>query len=160
MSTQKQDLPRPIKAPTPADGQFHLISQITPQILFRWRKKSVQITEDDKFLIENYVASLARGNISIGRLNKIMFHLVGSRRFIGVFRTNTNDDLTGIINRLKNDEIRTIASVTKPAHPYNQNTKRDFVSIVKKFYLWMVKNNHSSILRRMLWRSKCHLMTR
>jgi hypothetical protein len=71
---------------------------------------------------------------------------VGARRFIGSFRDNDFDDLIGGINRLKNDEIMTIPTAGRPAHPYKQNTKRDFVFIIKKFYLWMIKNNHTSSL--------------
>lgn len=35
----------------------------------------------------------------------------------------------------------------KKGHAYKQNTKRGYVSIVKKFYFLLVKNNHSSILK-------------
>jgi integrase/recombinase XerD len=140
-------LAKPLKAPTPADGKFHLIKSTYAANSLSKALKSGQITEDDKLLIEKHVAWLSRGNISIGRLNKITFHLVGARRFIGSFRDNTVNDLFGGINRLKNDEILTIAAKGKPAHPYTQNMKRDFVSIVKKFYLWMVKNEFSSILK-------------
>jgi site-specific recombinase XerD len=140
-------LAKPLKAPTPADGKFHLIKSAYATNSLTAAVVSEQITDDDKFLIEKHVAWLGRGNISVGRQNKIAFHLVGARRFIGEFRSNTFDDLIGGINRLKNDEVMTIATAGRPAHPYKQNTKRDFVSIIKKFYLWMVKNNYSSILK-------------
>jgi len=135
------------RAPTPADGKFHLIKSSYAANSLTRAVESGQITDDDKFLIEKHVAWLGRGNISVGRLNKITFHLVGARRFIGSFRDNTFDDLMGGINRLKNDEVLTIATAGRPAHPYKQNTKRDFVSIIKKFYLWMTKNGHTAILK-------------
>ena len=138
---------KPLKAPTPDDGKFHLIkSEYAAHSLSKVLKFGL-ITEDDKLLIEKHVAWLSRTNISMGRLNKITFHLVHARRFVGSYRNNTIDDLIGGINCLKNDEILTVGSEKKPAHPYKQNTKRDYVSIVKKFYLWMVKNQYSSILR-------------
>ncbi len=140
-------LAKPLKAPTPASGKFHLIKSTYAANSLTKAVKSGQITEDDKFLIEKHTAWLSRGNISIGRLIKITFHLVGARRFIGSFRDNTFDDLIGGINRLKNDEVLTIAIAGRPAHPYKQNTKRDFVSIIKKFYLWMAKNGHTDILK-------------
>ena len=146
-SKKTKNLGKPLKAPTQDDGKFHLIKSVYAVNSLSKALKSGQITEDDKFLIEKHVAWLARGNISIGRLNKITFHLVGSRRFIGSFRNNTIDDLIVGINRLKNDEILTVASENKLGHPFKQNTKRDFVSIVKKFYLWIVKNKYSSILK-------------
>ena len=145
MSSKKKNLAKPLKAPTPDDGKFHLIKSAYAANSLSKALKSGQITKDDKLLIEKHVAWLARGNISTGRLNKITFHLVGSRRFIGSFRKNKIDDLIGGINSLKNDEILTCASKHEKAHPYKQNTKRDFVSIVKKFYLWLVKNSLSSI---------------
>jgi site-specific recombinase XerD len=140
-------LVKPLKAPTPADGKFHLIKSAYAANSLSKALEFGLISEDDKTLIEKHVAWLGRGNISIGRQNKITFHLVGARRFIGSFRENTIDDLVRGINLLKNDEILTIPSENKPAHPYRQNTKRDFVSIVKKFYLWMVRNTYSSILK-------------
>ena len=145
MSSKKKNKVKPLKAPTPADGKFHLIKSAYAVNSLTKAVESWQISEGDKLLIDKHVSWLGRGNISIGRLNKITFHLVGARRIVGSFRNNTIDDLIGGINRLKNDEILTIASKNKPAHPYKQNTKRDYVSIIKKFYLWMVKNNYSSI---------------
>jgi site-specific recombinase XerD len=144
-SKKIKKLVKPLRAPTPADGKFHPITSVYAASSLSKALKSGRITEDDKSLIEKHVAWLGRGNISIGRLNKITFHLVGARRFLGAFRDNTIDDLIGGINYLKNDEILTRAARGKTPHPFKQNTKRDFVSIVKKFYLWMVKNNYSSI---------------
>ena len=86
-------LAKPLKAPTPATGKFHLIKSTYAANSLTKAVKSGQITEDDKFLIEEHVAWLAPGNISVGRLNKITFHLVGARRFIGSFRNNTFKEL-------------------------------------------------------------------
>ncbi|MGP8136293.1 tyrosine-type recombinase/integrase, partial [Methanoregula sp.] len=138
-------LAKPLKAPTPASGKFHLIKSTYAANSLTKAVKSGQITEDDKLLIEEHVMELSVGEISVGRLNKITFHLAGARRFIGPFRNNTFKDLIRGINALKNDDILSVATAFRPAHPYKQNTKRDFVSIVKKFYLWMSKNGHTVI---------------
>ena len=99
-------LTKPLIAPTQDDGKFHLIKSEYADNSLSEALKSGLITEDDKLLIEKHVAWLGRSNISPGRLNKITFHLVGSRRFLGEFRTNTFNDLVIGINHLKNDEIK------------------------------------------------------
>jgi hypothetical protein len=86
MSNKMKNMALPLKAPTPADGKFYLIKSDYAANSLLKALDSGLITEDDKFLIEKHVAWLARDNRSVGRLNKITFHLVGSRRFIGSFR--------------------------------------------------------------------------
>jgi len=67
-------LVKPLKAPTPATGKFHLIKSTYAAHSLTKAVKSGQITEDDKFLIKKHVAWLSRKKISVGRLNKITFH--------------------------------------------------------------------------------------
>ena len=58
-------LAKPLKAPTPATGKFHLIKSSYAANSLTKAVKSGQITEDDKFLIEKHVAWLGRGNIEV-----------------------------------------------------------------------------------------------
>jgi hypothetical protein len=56
-----KNLGKPLKAPTPADGKFHLIkSEYAANSLSKVLESS-QIPEDDKLLIEKHVAWLDRG---------------------------------------------------------------------------------------------------
>ena len=126
--------------PTPETIEFH---HIKPEYSARSLTKAFQegrITEDDRILIENHVAWVAvTSNISLGRVNKLTYHLVKMRRFLGQYRTNTIDDIYAGISRLKNARIK--------GHPYSGNTLRDDLTTLKKFYLWMIKKGFSCILK-------------
>ena len=117
---------------------FH---HIKPEYATRSLTKAVkngQITEDDRTLIQTHVAWVeATRYISPGRVNKLTFHLVKLRRFLGPYRTNTIDDLYMGINRLKNARIK--------GHPYTASTLRDDITALKKFYLWLIRKGISHI---------------
>jgi site-specific recombinase XerD len=124
--------------PIPLIVEFH---HIKPEYAARSLTKALtkgQITDDDRILIENHVAWVAvTSNISPGRVNKLTFHLVKLRRFLGPYRTNTIDDIYAGISRLKNARVK--------GHPYTGSTLRDDISTLKKFYLWMIKKGFSSV---------------
>jgi site-specific recombinase XerD len=125
-------------APTLEPVQFH---HIKPEYAARSLTKAVkngQITEDDRTLIQNHVAWVeATRYISPGRVNKLTFHLVKMRRFLGPYRTNTIDDIYVGISRLKNARTK--------GHPYTASTVRDDITTLKKFYLWLIKKGISHI---------------
>jgi site-specific recombinase XerD len=125
-------------APTPEPVEFH---HIKPEYSTRSLEKALkkgQITEDDRTLIQNHIAWVeVTRNISPGRVNKLTYHLVKLRRFLGPYRTNTIDDIYAGISRLK--------SVRTKGHPYTANTLRDDIATLKKFYVWMIKKGFSPI---------------
>lgn len=92
---------------TPERVEFH---HIKPEYATRSLTKTLtsgQITEDDRTLIVNHVAWVeVTSNISAGRVNKLTFHLVKLRRFLGPYRTNTIDDVYAGISRLKNARVK------------------------------------------------------
>lgn len=96
------------------------------------------ITTDDASLIREYLDHLGGRCISISRSNKVGYHLVGWRQFIGPFRTNSFPDLTAGIRRLREARI-------KGGRPYRQNTVRDFIEILKTFYRWLSNRGYSTI---------------
>jgi site-specific recombinase XerD len=97
-----------------------------------------RITPDDRALIEQHVAWVAvKSNISLGRINKLTFHLVKWRRFLPPFRTNSIEDIFAGIQQLKAAKFN--------GHPYAANTLRDDISVLKKFYLWMSKKDYSAL---------------
>ena len=118
--------------------EFH---HIKPEYAARSLTKALAddlITEDDRTLIQNHVAWVAvTSNISPGRVNKLTFHLVKLRRFLGPYRANSIDDIYAGISRLKNARTK--------GHPYTANTLRDDLSTLKKFYVWMIKKGFSRI---------------
>ena len=76
--------------------------------------------------------------ISPQRRYKIVYTLIGWRRFIGPFRTNTFPDLNSGIRRLREARI-------KGGRPYRQNTVRDFIEILKTFYRRLSNRGYSTI---------------
>ncbi|MCK9631957.1 MAG: tyrosine-type recombinase/integrase [Methanoregula sp.] len=98
-----------------------------------------KLTADDARLIREFIAEIkATKGIGAGRANKIIFTLVGWRGFIGPFQANTISDLYLGVERLR--EARQYNGA-----PYKQNTRRDFLLILKRFYQWLVANGYSSV---------------
>ncbi len=97
------------------------------------------ITTRDVQLIREYIAERKSTNqISASRSSKILYHLIGWRRFLGPYADNTIYDLFEGIEKLK--EFR-----DKKGLPFKQNTKRDYISILKNFCLWLIDNEYSSL---------------
>lgn len=101
------------------------------------------MTPDDAGLIHEFIAEMkATKGISQSRANKLTFTLVRWRSFIGPFKANTITDLFQGIERLKAAKYR--------GRPYKQNTLRDFISALKRFYVWMGDNEYVSLPRKKL----------
>ncbi len=122
----------------PAAGFHHIKAEYAGNSL-RYALEGGRITEDDRTLIEQHVAWVGvTANISVGRSNKLTFHLVKWRRFLRKpYRQNAIEDIYNGIKNLKDAIV--------DGHPYSQNTIRDDISALKKFYLWMIKKGFSSI---------------
>jgi site-specific recombinase XerD len=124
--------------PSPRPVEFH---HIKPEYAARSLTKALakgQINQDDRTLIESYVGWAAvTSNISQSRFNKLTYHLVKLRRFLGPYRTNTIDDIYLGISRLKTAQIK--------GHAYAGSTLRDDVTTLKKFYLWLIRKGLSTI---------------
>jgi len=120
------------------------------------------LTSDDVDLLREWLDEVtAQNDLSIPRVNKLAFHLIAWRRFIGPFRTNTISDLNMGIRTLKTapggrrlfsgempDRSRNeggLATATTCGKTYKKNTIHDFVGMLKRFYLWMIDNEYSEI---------------
>ena len=125
-------------APQVTDRSFHLQKKEYGVNSIRKALSKGVLTERDAELIHSFVAELKVTNgISLGRANKITFTLVSWRHFIGQFDTNRIIDLYEGIEALKAGENR--------EKPYKQNTIRDFLSFLKRFYSWLIDNGISDI---------------
>ena len=125
----------------PPDAGFHHIKAEYASNSLHYALEGGRITEDDRTLIEQHVAWVGvTANISVGRANKLTFHLVKWRRFIRKpYRQVALEDIYTGIKSLKDALI--------DGRHYSQNTIRDDISALKKFYLWMIKKGFSSIPR-------------
>jgi site-specific recombinase XerD len=125
-------------APNRTSVEFHHIKPEYAEHSLSRALHEGRITPDDRALIEQHVAWVAvKSNISQGRINKLTFHLVKWRRFLNTFRTNSIEDIFAGIQRLKAARVN--------GHLYSQNTLRDDISVLKKFYLWMAKKGYIPI---------------
>lgn len=136
------------KAPTIADSSFHLIKSEYAGNSLRRGLDNGRLTERDATLIREFVAELQScNNITIARTNKLVYILVGWRRFIGEFEKNTITDLYAGIATLK-------TAKSERDRPFKQNTISDFVSIIRQFYIWLIENGHSEIPEKKITRLK------
>ena len=127
-------------APTSRDRAFHCQKPEYADHSIDTAVARNRLTLEDAQLIRAFISELkATKGISTGRANKIIFTLITWRRFLGPFRTNCITDLYQGINNLKEVRIN--------GRPYKQNTLRDFMNFIKRFYLWLIKHQYSLIMK-------------
>ncbi|MFA5002703.1 MAG: integrase, partial [Methanolinea sp.] len=107
---------------------------------------SERITKRDADLIKEFIAERkVAANIGISRANKFTYVLVGWRRFIGPFTDISIADVYTSIDTMKN-------SLTQKGTPFKQNTKHDWVRVLRQFLLWMIENEYSNLPERKIRR--------
>jgi len=110
--------------------------------------KAGWVTQNDIALIREFVTEKkASGCIGLSRVNKITYTLVHWRRFLPEYSGMTIIDAYNGIEALKN------GNCTKGT-PFAQNTKHDFVRILKQFLVWMVENEYISLPEKKVLRIK------
>jgi integrase/recombinase XerD len=98
-----------------------------------------RITKQDQDLIKEFVAEKkASANISAGRANKYTYTLIGWRRFLGPYHQVSIADVYSGIELMKE-------SPNSRGTPFKQNTKHDWVRILKLFLQWLIENDYSSL---------------
>jgi len=126
-------------APKRRDASFHAIKSEHAESSIRKGLDKGIVTEKDADLIREFVASLQScHDIGLGRTNKLVFTLVGWRRFTGPFESLTIRGIQEGISRLK-------GAKSERGTPFKKNTIYDFVSILKQFVLWMIENEYLAI---------------
>lgn len=98
-----------------------------------------RVTERDVTLIRSFIAEMqASRNTSTKRAHKLIYTLVGWRRFVGPFDQNDMPALYAGIAALK-------AGTSRRGQKFMKNTIVDHLIIIKQFYLWLVENGYSPI---------------
>ena len=117
---------------------------------------NLKITEEDSKYISQFVNELrASNNIGKGRVVKIVSVLINWRRVIDDYDFNKIEDLYSGIEDLKDPN--------KWGRSLRQNTLRDYIMFLKRFYKWLIENKHSSIPLEKIEKIKapgCDLMTK
>jgi site-specific recombinase XerD len=100
-----------------------------------------RFTEKDAELVQAFTNELqATAGISISRVNKITFTLVGWRRVLSKpFNQCTIADIHKGIMDLK--KFKSLTGET-----YKANTISDFLKVLKQFYTWLAKHKYSKII--------------
>jgi site-specific recombinase XerD len=127
-------------APTSRDRAFHCQKAEYADHSIDRATAEKRLTLEDAQLIRAFISELkATKGISTGRGNKIIFTLITWRRYLPPFRTASITDLYQGINKLKDARIQ--------GRPYKQNTQRDFLNFIKRFFLWMIKHQYSLLMK-------------
>lgn len=128
---------------TPKHKAFHCTGEKYTLYADNILKNGVEegrITADDAALIREFTGeAVATSQISPARKYKIVYILVGWRRFIGPFRENEIADLFTSVERLR-------AARKDDGEPeFKKNTIADYVRFLKRFHLWMIENGYSTV---------------
>ena len=107
------------------------------------------ITTDDAALIQEFIAEIqsTSPSISAGRIFKLLSILVSWRKFIPPYRTNTLNDLYLGIAEIK-------MAKRSNGQPYARDTQNDYVKLLRRFYLWMIENEYSTIPEKKILKIK------
>jgi integrase/recombinase XerD len=96
--------------------------------------KAGTITESDIALMREFVVEKQScNNITLGRANKIIYTLIGWRKILGPFESNTIADIYAA-------KTEPETSKNRFGNGYKQNTIHDWVRILKQFSTWMIEN--------------------
>ena len=129
---------KPQHAPTVRDRAFHTLKPNAMNDHFDFVISKQRITPNDRTLITRYIDERrVVANIQAARAFKIMSVLVNWRRFIGPFDQNTAEDIYQGIGKRKTTLFND--------RPIKQNTLRDYITFLKRFYVWLIQNNYSTI---------------
>ncbi len=125
-------------APRREDRQFYGESEKDFERRLENAKRKGIINPDDFMLIRSYILELrAINGIGILRMTKLAYLAASWRHHIGPYRQNTLPDLHQGILGLKNRGQNGI--------PYRQNTLRDHLGFLKRFYVWLIENDYLTL---------------
>lgn len=98
------------------------------------------ITPHDQQLILEYIGErTVTKDLSISRVNKIVTHLVGWRRFLPVqFSDASIAEIYTAVTSLKN-------GTSLKGKPFSQNTVHDYIRILKPFLRWMNEEGYNDL---------------
>ncbi len=98
------------------------------------------ITPQDQHLIIEYIGErTVTKDLSISRVNKIVTHLVGWRRFLPVqFSDASIAEIYTAVTSLKN-------GTSLKGKPFSQNTVHDYIRILKPFLRWMTEEGYNDL---------------
>jgi len=125
-------------APTIRDRAFHILKPNAMKDHLDFAIEKRWITPNDRALITRYIDERrVVANIQNARAFKIMSVLVNWRHYIPPFEENTADTIYEGIGKRK--------TTLYQSRPIKQNTLRDYITFLKRFYHWLITNKLSTI---------------
>jgi site-specific recombinase XerD len=117
-------------------GQF----RTTAPRAYRRSLAEGRLTDDDRRLIEEYLSERqATRQIGNQRVLKMRYHLITWRRFIAPpYAEMTIGDVYAGLNALQ-------TGASRRGKPFKQNSKHDYIVVLKSFVLWLIANDYSTI---------------
>ncbi|AGB01367.1 site-specific integrase [Methanoregula formicica] len=98
-----------------------------------------ELSENDAKIILEFVGELvALQGISLSRRNNLIFSLVFWRRFLPQYRDATMTDLVQAIGDAR-------IAKNQRGEPYKQNTLHDHITLIKRFYTWLIENQYTHV---------------
>ncbi|HJJ32470.1 MAG TPA: tyrosine-type recombinase/integrase [Methanocorpusculum sp.] len=104
-----------------------------------------RITTTDRKLIEKYALRL-KSKISPGRYNKIVSMLVNVRRYFDVEFSQVDED--AYLIALSNIKYAKHTCGKHKGEPYSKNTIVDWMKITKRFFLFLVEQNLTTVPKK------------
>lgn len=110
------------------------------------RLDSEEMTETDAELIREYVEELrSNSNIGEARAYKVTNTISNLSRFVKTpFTDNQIKDLRAGVNAIKRGK-RILAGNMNQDRKLSQNTQRDYIQFLKRFYQWLITEGYSDI---------------
>jgi integrase len=104
--------------------------------------KSGLIANDDKALIESYVLEAKTSKkFGISHANKITYALIRWRNYLGPYRKNAHADIYRAIDHIQTYPKRDPLPEGKR---HSNHILKDLISILKRFYRWLIDNHYSA----------------
>ena len=129
----------PASRVVPKAVSFHAIEkQYATNSIDKAFKAGTINARDIALMREFVVEKQSCNNITLGRANKIIYTLVGWRKILGPFESNTIADIYAAKTELETSKNRF-------GNGYKQNTIHDWVRILKQFYMWMIENKYTTV---------------
>lgn len=134
------------------ENRFHLTDTQYAKMIDTCLKSALEkekITKDDMDILREYVMEInATKQITPKRTYKLYYTLIGWRDFIGPYRDNSIADIYQGIEKLPQ------ARKENGNPRFKKNTICDYIFFIKRFYLWLVENGHTSIDEKKLRKIK------
>jgi len=129
------------KAPKKGDRSYHRVDTIDYEQIIQDNVQSGRLNEQDGALIKNWIDTrVATSTIAHTTIVRDVWHLIRLRDFIGPFAENDISAIHAGIRQLKGPRAN-------KGKQYKINTLRDYIRLIKMFYLDLIKSGQTTLMQ-------------